>query len=1134
MASDFDVRVGLDVPLSEEEIKKDLPKLKARLDADKKSRVKLIAGLDIAKSKQLIKSQLATIVNTKDVPKINIGVNVGNTDVTKNITNGLQNVQTQAHNTTKEIQNIEKVLNNITSVTAHTRSNGSFDTKKIFTDAKQIYSAENTTVTTRWFKDGTDQLNSFIVKVKEGKGVVQEFKYILDETGKSFKLDSITGSDAGVIKLTEKVQKTIADYTQKLAQFKSTNNEILSGLITPLKTFEDNLAGLSKGTSTINDVVNSFKALQTEASNITASFSKKLNPITAAVRDIAKGKETLAGLRAEFRGLNTAPKEINSELTKCTKLLENVKKIESEKGRTAEWSKAYREWADSVDALQSKLKVLKKEEANSASTRVYKIGDLKDANIAYMSKALNTVESQMERIYSMANNRGWQIVDVKGIEDSTGLIKKLNLTITDTDGALKQLVMTREKMQGKGKINDGFVQTGDIKVIETATQAQQRFTQLYADFERNNAQHTQALTQPIENFKNALNGLGKTTSIVDVENAFKALTTQAKSLSEIDNYTRKASTDISKLMSLLNSNQLNKSSKNPQVQQLKADIQSLINDYQKLLTTIQTTNPTDSAGMANLSTELNTLKSRFDVASKSAKDLQATLKNTQGTENLTAKIKVLQNQLVAYKNANSKAMNSSKLSSNNITFVQEIDTMLAKLKQGVDPAMYQQIANNFRIIKSEVKALGLEGSGWIGQLWANMKKFASWMGMTTVMSRFAMECRQAVTELKEIDTILTEISKTSDRTAESLRELGKTSFDTASKYGRTASDYLTGVQEMSRAGFNEEASEEMAELSILAQSAGDMEAELANSYLIATNAAYKFGGSAEKLNSVLDSQNYITNRNALNMTELANATRVAGSQSASASVEIDEMTAAVGTMIATTQEGGETAGRAFKAILMNLQQVSAEADDIGDGGEAITSESLTKYEKACADLGVSLKEVKNGVVTLRKPMEILEELSVSVSKEAEGSVKVANLINAIGGKHRGNQLISLLRNWETYKKMLGEFNSADAESSAFNEAMKTAESWQGKLNELANSFSELINNFANSDVAKTVLDGANSVITAFDEITKLLGAIPTLITAIVGATAIKGSGRSKIDSPHKYARIALLVTVNEIKLKMVA
>lgn len=83
---------------------------------------------------------------------------------------------------------------------------------------------------------------------------------------------------------------------------------------------------------------------------------------------------------------------------------------------------------------------------------------------------------------------------------------------------------------------------------------------------------------------------------------------------------------------------------------------------------------------------------------------------------------------------------------------------------------------------------------------------------------------------------------------------------------------------------------------------------------------------------------------------------------------------------------------------MNLQQVKSTADEIGDGGEDITDESLTKYEKACLDLGVALKEVKNGVTVLRDPMQILEELASAVAKESEDSIKVANLINAVGGK----------------------------------------------------------------------------------------------------------------------------------------
>lgn len=191
---------------------------------------------------------------------------------------------------------------------------------------------------------------------------------------------------------------------------------------------------------------------------------------------------------------------------------------------------------------------------------------------------------------------------------------------------------------------------------------------------------------------------------------------------------------------------------------------------------------------------------------------------------------------------------------------------------------------------------------------------------------------------------------------------------------------------------------------------------------------------------------------------------------------------------------------------MNLQAVKSTADEIGDGGEDITDESLTKYEKACADLGVSLKEVKDGVLQLRDPMVILEELANAVSKEAEGSIKVANLISAVGGKYRGNQLLSLLRNWETYSKMLAEYNSQEAENSAFEEAMKTANSWEGKLNELSNSWTEFINGIVDSSTAKSVIDFLNSIIKGIDSIRDGIGTLPTILGSIALGTAFKNVG----------------------------
>lgn len=250
------------------------------------------------------------------------------------------------------------------------------------------------------------------------------------------------------------------------------------------------------------------------------------------------------------------------------------------------------------------------------------------------------------------------------------------------------------------------------------------------------------------------------------------------------------------------------------------------------------------------------------------------------------------------------------------------------------------------------------------------------------------------------------------------------------------------------------------------------------------------------------------------MSELAEATKIVSSQAAQSGIGIDEMTAAVGTMIATTQQGGEVAARSLKGILMNLQAVKGTAEEIGDGGEDITDESLTKYEKACLDLGVALKEVKNGVTVLRDPMQILEELASAVAKESEDSIKVANLISAVGGKYRGGQLAALLRNWETYSKMLSEFNSTEAIGSAFDESTKSANNWEGSLNKLSNEWNKFVNNFANSDMMIKGIDSITQIIKLVEKLTSTLGTLPTILGGVFAVLSAKNVGELS-----KHARL---------------
>jgi len=128
--------------------------------------------------------------------------------------------------------------------------------------------------------------------------------------------------------------------------------------------------------------------------------------------------------------------------------------------------------------------------------------------------------------------------------------------------------------------------------------------------------------------------------------------------------------------------------------------------------------------------------------------------------------------------------------------------------------------------------------------------------------------QKSLKTIKNNDGILEEISKTTNLSKKQLTELGNESFDIASKFGKLSGDYLLGVQNMVHSGYKA-TSKEMAELSLLAQSAGNMTTDMANSYILATDNAYKYNGNIQALNTVLNGQNQISKINGITLGNMA-------------------------------------------------------------------------------------------------------------------------------------------------------------------------------------------------------------------------------------------------------------------------
>lgn len=420
------------------------------------------------------------------------------------------------------------------------------------------------------------------------------------------------------------------------------------------------------------------------------------------------------------------------------------------------------------------------------------------------------------------------------------------------------------------------------------------------------------------------------------------------------------------------------------------------------------------------------------------------------------------NRINSFLSKNTRITNDAKAS---------LQGYVSELERGVNLSRWNEINGKLKDTETSMRGLHRLGASLKDQMSQAAQSFTQWLSVSSVIMLGISKTKEAISELIELDNILTEISKTSNLTNNQLKELGDNAFESASKYGRSASDYLTGVQEMYRAGFSN--AEEMAELSLLAQAAGDMASNSANDYLMATNAAYNYKGNAEELNRVLDSQNYITNNAAVSMQDMADATSEAASIASQYGVQIDELSALIAVATSKTRESGAEVGTALKSIFVTLQDT--------------TSKPVVEAFDA---VGISMTKIVNGAERLKTPIELLKELSVAFKELPEGDTKRANILTDIGKKYHANTLSAILSDWKSYESMLDLYSQGMG--SAAEEAEKSANNIEGSLKRLGNTWTDTIENVIHSDSILFVTKSLNGLLSVINNITSKLGSLGTI------------------------------------------
>lgn len=355
----------------------------------------------------------------------------------------------------------------------------------------------------------------------------------------------------------------------------------------------------------------------------------------------------------------------------------------------------------------------------------------------------------------------------------------------------------------------------------------------------------------------------------------------------------------------------------------------------------------------------------------------------------------------------------------------------------------------------------------MGSVVANMAKFRI---ASAAINLVATGFKEAFAEMKRVDSEMVTIRKVTGFTADEMERLSQNAYSLASKYGRTASEVMAGESVFARAGYTDQI-EQLSELSLLLQNVGDLQADDAAKFLIATDAAYKFGGSQEKLMAVVDGLNEITNKHATDMQKMTEGMTIAGSVFAESGESIETFAALLGTATANTQRSGSEMARGLRTILMNLRQIRVSMDE---NGEPIYAENIAAASKALQNFA-GISTMSNG--QLRKASDVLDELASVWGTLGEN--EKAAIAEAVAGKRQANVLMALMGDWPTYQKMMADYASGAGSALAENEIY--LDSWAAKTAQVKSAWTELVATIVDSDAVKGVLDGIISALDVINE-----------------------------------------------------
>ncbi len=373
----------------------------------------------------------------------------------------------------------------------------------------------------------------------------------------------------------------------------------------------------------------------------------------------------------------------------------------------------------------------------------------------------------------------------------------------------------------------------------------------------------------------------------------------------------------------------------------------------------------------------------------------------------------------------------------------------------------------------------------------------------------------SLSTLREMDTILKEIDKSVDSiTKADFGKISQQAFDSAGAYGRSVTEYLSAFQEMSTEGYHN--ADQMADLSLMAQTATGMSQELTNQFIIAADQAYEMSGNVREITHSLDGMNSIAHKNSISMDELTASVQQVSETAAQCGLKINETTAALATMMLSSDLSESDAAAAFEDILNTLQTFSS-------GSDLTDTASMEKLSEICNALGISMDSLIQKGGEIQNPIDMLSSLAKAYQSLDTSQIETIQLEGAFENPETGLVFQNMLQNWDMYETLLSQYQAGVG--SIQSEAVMNLDTWEGSLNQLSNTWTSTLSTITNSDGIIGLIHVLNEFLEIINKLTAGLGPLGTAGLAIGGVLGAKNIGKTHLKNGFHFAYMPVIPSI---------